>query len=102
MESRESSARLRRRATNVIKASQFVNDEPASVDETVDCDASSWYGEQSLDVEASHATAPGAKLLYVGATDCSTGRTSPGGHFCPGADPAPCDPERARDWEFAR
>jgi subtilase family serine protease len=34
------------------------------------CDASGWYGEQSLDVEAVHAMAPGAKILYVGAADC--------------------------------
>ncbi|GAA3435679.1 S53 family peptidase [Kutzneria kofuensis] len=35
------------------------------------CDASGWYGEQSLDVEAVHAMAPGAKILYVGGADCS-------------------------------
>ena len=34
------------------------------------CDASGWIGEQSLDVEAVHAMAPGANLLYVGASDC--------------------------------
>jgi len=35
------------------------------------CDASGWYGEQSLDVEAVHAMAPAAKILYVGGADCS-------------------------------
>ena len=30
------------------------------------CDASGWYGEETLDVEAVHAMAPGAKILYVG------------------------------------
>ena len=34
------------------------------------CDASGWYGEQTLDVEAVHATAPGASILYVGAGSC--------------------------------
>ncbi len=34
------------------------------------CDASGWYGEQTLDVEAVHATAPGASILYVGAASC--------------------------------
>ncbi|TVT20541.1 S8/S53 family peptidase [Amycolatopsis rhizosphaerae] len=34
------------------------------------CDAAGWYGEQTLDVEAVHAMAPGAKILYVGASDC--------------------------------
>ena len=34
------------------------------------CDAAGWYGEQTLDVEAVHATAPGAHILYVGSSDC--------------------------------
>jgi subtilase family serine protease len=34
------------------------------------CDASGWYSEQSLDVEAVHGMAPGAHILYVGAADC--------------------------------
>ncbi len=34
------------------------------------CDAAGWYGEQSLDVEAVHAMAPGAHILYVGGSDC--------------------------------
>ncbi len=32
-----------------------------------------WYGEQMLDVEAVHAMAPGAKIVYVGAADCGSG-----------------------------
>jgi subtilase family serine protease len=36
------------------------------------CDAASnWFSEESLDVEAVHAMAPGAHILYVGAADCS-------------------------------
>jgi len=35
-----------------------------------DCDASGWYGEETLDVEAVHAMAPGANILYVGGSDC--------------------------------
>jgi subtilase family serine protease len=34
------------------------------------CDADSWYGEQTLDVEAVHAMAPGAHILFVGGADC--------------------------------
>ena len=34
------------------------------------CDASGWYGEETLDVEAVHAIAPGANIVYVGASDC--------------------------------
>jgi subtilase family serine protease len=34
------------------------------------CDALGWYGEETLDVEAVHAMAPGAHILYVGGSDC--------------------------------
>jgi subtilase family serine protease len=34
------------------------------------CDASGWYGEETLDVEAVHAMAPGAHVLFVGGADC--------------------------------
>jgi subtilase family serine protease len=37
------------------------------------CEASEWFGEQTLDVEAVHATAPGAKIVYMGAKNCETG-----------------------------
>ncbi len=35
------------------------------------CDASGWYGEETLDVEAVHAMAPGAHIVYVGGSDCT-------------------------------
>jgi subtilase family serine protease len=35
------------------------------------CDATGWYGEETLDVEAVHAMAPGAHILYVGGRDCN-------------------------------
>lgn len=34
------------------------------------CSASGWFGEQTLDVEAVHAMAPGANIVYVGAASC--------------------------------
>jgi subtilase family serine protease len=37
------------------------------------CGAQGWYGEETLDVEAVHAMAPGAKIVYVGAPDCLSG-----------------------------
>ncbi len=43
-----------------------------------ECDAQGWYGEETLDVEAVHAMAPGAKVVYVGASDCSAGSTRHG------------------------
>ena len=36
-----------------------------------ECGADGWFNEQTLDVEAVHATAPGAKILYVGAKNCA-------------------------------
>ncbi|MDH6135704.1 subtilase family serine protease [Kitasatospora sp. MAA4] len=35
------------------------------------CDASGWYGEQTLDVEALHGMAPEADISYVGAASCT-------------------------------
>jgi subtilase family serine protease len=37
------------------------------------CGAQGWYGEETLDVEAVHAMAPGAKIVYVGASNCLEG-----------------------------
>ncbi|MEX0427359.1 protease pro-enzyme activation domain-containing protein [Nocardioides sp. DS6] len=38
-----------------------------------ECGGNGWYGEETLDVEAVHALAPGAKVVYVAGADCSTG-----------------------------
>jgi len=35
-----------------------------------ECGGNGWYGEQTLDVEAVHAMAPGANVLYYGAASC--------------------------------
>jgi subtilase family serine protease len=53
-----------------LTSSQFFNAAPASVDQANACDGSGWYAEQALDVESSHAMAPGANILFVGAQDC--------------------------------
>jgi subtilase family serine protease len=34
------------------------------------CGEQGWYGEQTLDIEAVHGVAPGAKVTYVGAASC--------------------------------
>jgi subtilase family serine protease len=36
------------------------------------CDASGWYGEETLDVEAVHAMAPAANVRFYAAKSCST------------------------------
>jgi subtilase family serine protease len=46
---------------------------PKGYDLVNECDAQGWYGEETLDVEAVHAMAPGVKIVYVGASDCSSG-----------------------------
>jgi len=42
-------------------------------DDVSACGGNGWYGEETLDVEAVHAIAPGAKIDYVGAADCESG-----------------------------
>ena len=56
--------------THPLSSSQFFNAEPSTVGNEALCDASGWYAEQALDVESSHAMAPGAAILFVGAQDC--------------------------------
>jgi subtilase family serine protease len=46
---------------------------PNGFDHTHECGPQGWYGEETLDVEAVHAMAPGAKIVYVGASDCLSG-----------------------------
>ncbi|MEU1038936.1 S53 family peptidase [Streptomyces sp. NPDC005907] len=43
---------------------------PGTYTKTEECGASGWYGEETLDVEAVHAVAPGADITYVGAASC--------------------------------
>jgi subtilase family serine protease len=43
---------------------------PDTYTNTADCDAAGWYGEESLDVEAVHAVAPDANIVYVGGASC--------------------------------
>ncbi|WP_158889002.1 S53 family peptidase [Amycolatopsis anabasis] len=38
-----------------------------------ECDAEGWYGEQTLDVQASHTIAPNAKIRYYAAKTCIGG-----------------------------
>jgi subtilase family serine protease len=56
--------------THPFLASKFSEVLAPKFDRRKECDASGWSGEQTLDIEAVHATAPGAKILYVGAQNC--------------------------------
>jgi subtilase family serine protease len=56
-----------------LLASQFtqqVATPTPGLEDPTQCDAAGWYGEQTLDVEAVHAMAPGARILFVGGADC--------------------------------
>ncbi len=53
-----------------LRSYQFAQSKPANYTFTEECGASGWYGEETLDVEAVHATAPAADILYVGAVSC--------------------------------
>ncbi len=44
---------------------------PPSASNPNSCGAQGWYGEETLDVEAVHGMAPGANVIYAGATDCN-------------------------------
>lgn len=55
-----------------LRASQFSEVLPANYNKVKACDASGWFGEQTLDVEAVHNTAPGANIIYAGAKNCTT------------------------------
>ena len=53
-----------------LPKTQFTNMKPSSVGNEALCGASGWFAEQALDVESSHAMAPGAHIIFVGAVDC--------------------------------
>jgi subtilase family serine protease len=57
-------------AQHPLRDYQFSQNLPASYNNTELCDAAGWYGEESLDVEAVHAMAPAASILYVGGASC--------------------------------
>jgi subtilase family serine protease len=46
---------------------------PDGYDSVSLCGGNGWYGEETLDVEAVHAMAPGANVVFIGAPDCLSG-----------------------------
>ncbi|RYZ28245.1 MAG: serine protease, partial [Propionibacteriaceae bacterium] len=51
-------------------AGQLTENLPASYNNEEACDPSGWSGEETLDVEAVHAMAPGAKIRYYASSSC--------------------------------
>ncbi|HEY7049062.1 MAG TPA: S53 family peptidase [Jatrophihabitantaceae bacterium] len=59
----------------LFKPGQFsqITPPPDGYSNIDECGGNGWYGEETLDVEAVHAMAPGAKIVYVGGSDCLSG-----------------------------
>ena len=49
---------------------QYISTTPKTFTNQTECESTGWYGEQTLDVEAVHAMAGGAKIHYYGAASC--------------------------------
>ncbi|MER8046754.1 S53 family peptidase [Streptomyces sp. NPDC094032] len=60
-----------RNGDKAYRAGQLRQVTPAEYTHTEDCDASGWYGEETLDVEAVHAVAPDADVVYVAGASCN-------------------------------
>jgi len=56
--------------SNPLTSSQFSESVSPTFNRVGLCGASGWFGEQTLDVEAVHAMAPGANILFVGTKNC--------------------------------
>ncbi|SHG20476.1 physarolisin II. Serine peptidase. MEROPS family S53 [Jatrophihabitans endophyticus] len=50
---------------------QLYQTQPSAFTDETACDASGWYGEETLDVEAVHAMAPKAKIHYYASASCN-------------------------------
>ncbi|MCQ4081947.1 S53 family peptidase [Streptomyces sp. RB6PN25] len=53
------------------KPGQLTQVLPSAYNSVSQCQAAGWYGEETLDVEAVHAVAPGAGITYVGSASCN-------------------------------
>jgi subtilase family serine protease len=63
----------RRHGLPPLRPGQFRQVLPRSYDHEKLCGPQGWYGEETLDVEAVHGMAPGAKIVFVGGADCLHG-----------------------------
>ncbi len=61
----------RRNGDPAYREGQLTQVLPADYRYTEECDAGGWYGEETLDVEAVHAVAPAADIVYVGGASCT-------------------------------
>jgi subtilase family serine protease len=64
---------MRNDPAHVLQSSQFSQIVPPGLfraRKSDPCDPQGWYGEETLDVEAVHAMAPGANIVYSGGVSC--------------------------------
>ncbi|WP_441248337.1 S53 family peptidase [Kitasatospora sp. McL0602] len=61
----------KRNGDQAYRKGQYKEVLPDSWNSTTDCGASGWYGEESLDVEAVHAMAPDANIVFVAGASCN-------------------------------
>ena len=54
-----------------MRSSQLRQVLPATYSLQSECSAAGWYSEETLDIEAVHAVAPGAGIVYVGTESCA-------------------------------
>lgn len=64
---------VRNQPAQVLRPSQFGEILDRPFDHADACGGSGWFAEAALDVEAVHATAPGAHILFEGAQNCGVG-----------------------------
>jgi subtilase family serine protease len=60
----------RRHGDGEYASGQLTQVVPGSFTHQKECDPSGWYGEETLDVEAVHAMAPGAHIRYYASASC--------------------------------
>ncbi|MFC5720188.1 protease pro-enzyme activation domain-containing protein [Streptomyces gamaensis] len=60
----------KRNGDKAYRKGQYTQVLPADYNRTAECNASGWYGEQTLDVEALHGVAPDADIVYVAGASC--------------------------------
>jgi subtilase family serine protease len=60
----------RRNGDAAYRSGQLTQVLPSDYTSTEECGAAGWYGEETLDVEAVHAVAPSADIVYAGAASC--------------------------------
>jgi subtilase family serine protease len=66
----DASQYARRNGDKEFRKGQLTQVLPGGYHHTDECGASGWYGEETLDVEAVHAVAPDADIVYAGAASC--------------------------------